>query len=157
MRFTTTELVNGTILVEGTDVRGVTDQEVLDPSFWNQRKLAAQQVEAVALVDAAIEALVAPVNAAIEQANALVAKAELDPLTYVLEGEDQAHQVATSARLHKLDRGSIVLRAIDEGQEDRLIWINHQLVLTAAPVAPVRPVFTGPGESPSPDGVIELG
>lgn len=136
MSFTTTALANGSVLVEGTDVRGVTGQQVLVPTKWVELKRKNEVSTAVAGIDAAIEALVAPITAAVEAANAVIKAPSLDPLAYVVEGKDVEHQHGSKATLVKLDADSIIVRAIEEGASDRLIWVNGSLALTSAPAQP---------------------
>lgn len=142
-RFTTTPLAGGQVLIEGTDVRGKQDQEVVDGRQWAEVKARGNQAEALALVDAAIEALVAPITEAVEQANAMLAAPKLDPLFYVVEQEEVEHTHGRPELLTKLSRDSVILRAIEEGHEDRLIWIKGSLTVTAESVvatpAPVPP------------------
>ncbi len=151
-RFTITPLAGSGVLVEGEDVRGYMDQEVLNPTVWEGLKLREKHADAVAKVDAAIEALVAPIMEAAAEANAVLSAASLDPLLYVVEQEQVENVPGQPQILRKLDRDSIVLRAIEEGAEDRLLWINGHLQLTAQPVTPAVPEVTEPGESPSVDG-----
>lgn len=139
MSFKLTELAGTAVLVEGKDVRGTEGTEILDNSQWEDYKRRNDFDDALALVDEAIAALVAPITDAVKAANKKLAVPALDPLFYVVDNEETEHVSGQPRQITKLNRDSILLRAIEQGQEDRLIWVNDELVVTKAPVvtAPV--------------------
>lgn len=134
MSFQLTPLAGNAVLVEGTDVRGNTGSEVLDSTIWENAKRDAQYVSAIAGVDAAIAEVLAPIQAAADKANELNKPISLDPLFYVVQREGVEHVEGSPSVTLKLDRDGVILRAIEEGHENRLLWVNGELVVTAAPV-----------------------
>lgn len=146
MSFTLTKLAGSGTLVEGTDTRGNYGQALLDSSQWDEIKRHDLHQEAVASIDDAIAALVAPITEAIESARSKVAAPELDPLLYVVEQEGEDHVPGAPRIVSKLNPDSVVLRAIEEGADDRLLWLNDRLVLAAEPVRPA----TTPAEAGEP-------
>lgn len=138
--FRTTELADNTVLVEGTDVRGTEGQQVINPYAWVELKLRNEEKEAVASVDDAIKSLVAPITAAIEAANRRLTRPELDPLSYVTLSEGTEAVAGAPRELVKLDSDSVILRALEEGQGDRLIWVSGKLTLTKPSTSAPAPV-----------------
>ena len=139
MSFTTIALTGNKVLVEGTDVRGLSDSQVVDSTQWDRVKSHSTYKVALAAVDDAIATLIAPITAAVEAANEAAKPATLDPLLYFVEQDEIEHVAGQQKMLTKLNADSVILRAIEEGQGDRLLWVQHQLVLSAAPVTPVVP------------------
>lgn len=154
-RFTTTELAGGQVLIEGTDVRGTAGQQVVHGTQWATVKAAGNQDAALKLVDDAIAALVAPITAAIVQAKSLTAAPVLDPLFYVVDQEEVEHVFGAPRLLTKLSPDSVLLRVIEGGHDDRLIWINGNLTVTAAPVtaSAAKAPYTQPHSEPVDGGV----
>ena len=122
-------------LVSGTDARGNYGEAVICGAQWDHLTQRSMYDTAVAAYDEALQEFLAPIKAAAEAFDAAVTAPELDPLHYVVldEGVD-----ATSGRpreVVELDHSSVILRAIEQGLQDRLLWVGGtNLVLTAAPV-----------------------
>lgn len=137
--FTTTELADGQIIVEGTDVRGNEGQMVVNGSQWFALKRRTAHSEAVTRIDDAIAELVAPIQAAVDAANETLRLPELDPLLYIVEQEEKEGVPFQQKITTKLNHDSVILRAIETGQDNRLIWVNGVLVLTAQASTPQPP------------------
>jgi len=135
MTFTITELANDSVLVEGTDRRGVHGEQVLVAAEWFAHKRNVQIQDAKASLDQAFEAFYAPLTAAAEQLADKLSEIDVDPLLYVVEQEGSAGAAPTERIVRRLDNASVILRAIEEGHEDRLIWVNKELVLTKPQVS----------------------
>lgn len=130
-RFTITPLADGRYLVEGTDRRDVSGVTTVDGTQWDDIKRRKDVQGAHADFDKAFEAFYAPlVEAAEKLGKAHVV--EVDPLSYVVESEAVEATRGQAEQLTKLSRDSIILRAIETGQDDRLVWVNDDLVVTAA-------------------------
>lgn len=149
--FTQTKLAGTQVLVEGTDNRGFWGQQVLDSTQWEGIKARDVHSEALAKVDEAIATLIAPVTAAIEAATEATKPAELDPLFYVVESEETEHVAGSPRLLSKLNPDSVILRALEEGLGDRLIWVNDKLTVTAQPVPVADKTPLVPGDAVSPE------
>lgn len=131
MSFTRTNLVGDDVLVEGTDVRNVDGSMVVNAKQWLHIKRHNSFQAALTSVDDAIEALLAPVQAAIDDAQASLKRPEMDSLLYVVEQEEVVGTEPQHRVITKLSPDSVILRVLEDGQDDRLIWVNDRLVLTA--------------------------
>ena len=131
--FTTTALANEFFLVEGTDVRGKHGECIVDGGEWLAIKRALGTDTAKEQLDAAIEEFFKPL---VEAAEAFTeAKAPVvDALSVVVLEEGTAGEPAREREVVHLGRDAQILRAIEEGATDRLLWVDGTLVITAAPV-----------------------
>lgn len=126
MTFTTLNLTNERVLVKGNDVYGGVGSTTLDASQWNELKVRKDLKAAQEDFDAAVEEFYAPIMAAADKAAKVLEKPEDSAAFIVLdEGtEGVAHQ---PKQIVKLTRDSIILRLIEGGNTDRLIWVNDEL------------------------------
>ena len=131
--FTTTALANENFLVEGTDVRGRYGECVIHGGEWLEIKRALGTDTAKEQLNAAIEEFFKPL---VEAADAFAAaKAPVvDALSVVVLNEGTTGEPAREREVVHLSRDSQILRAIEEGAADRLLWVGDELVITAAPV-----------------------
>lgn len=131
MTFTTTNLTNERVLVEGQDIRGTQGQQILDASQWLElgaRKAVSQARDAF---DQAVEEFFQPLVDAAEKASS-VAKRPTDSIGYVVLEEAEEGRPAKAGTLVKLHPHSVILRIIESGDTDRLRWVNDELVVTEA-------------------------
>jgi hypothetical protein len=155
MTLSVTKLAGSQVLVEGRDPRGVEGQEILDSTEWDSWKAHNKKKNVVAEVDAEIEAFLAPLTAAFDKLEAAASdKPELDPLFYVTEGEDVEAVAGESKTITRISRDSAILRAIESGQQNRLVWVKDRLVITAEPVQYTAPA---PVATPVPDETPDQG
>ncbi|QDP44836.1 hypothetical protein SEA_ARAXXI_17 [Microbacterium phage Araxxi] len=129
--FTTTTLTQNRVLVDGTDRFGVTDRKVLDATEYNELFAADQHSAAHEAFDAAVREFYAPLTAAVEEFEAAHA-AEEDDLFEIVVQEEVAPTLGQPEIRRRLGRDTVILRLIDQGEEDRLIWIKGELEITAA-------------------------
>ncbi|USH45464.1 hypothetical protein SEA_DOTI_17 [Microbacterium phage DoTi] len=129
--FTTTTLTQNRVLVDGTDRFGVTDRKVLDATEYNELFAADQHSAAHEAFDAAVREFYAPLTAAVEEFEAAHA-AEEDDLFELVVQEEIAPTLGQPEIRRRLGRDTVILRLIDQGEEDRLIWIKGELEITAA-------------------------
>ena len=136
--FTATALANEFFLVEGTDIRGKYGECIVFGGEWLEIKRARGTDTAKEQLDAAIEEFFKPL---VEAADAFAAaKAPVvDALSVVVLNEGTAGEPARERKVLHLTRDSQILRAIEEGATDRLLWVNGELVITAAPVEAPAP------------------
>lgn len=130
--FTTSQLRGDRVLVQGTDKNNIVSETVLDSTQWNEIKSHADYHLAEAGFNDAVEAHFADITAAAEAFAAAVAPKKLDPIEYfeikpAVEGVPAEQGVA-----HKLNRDSVILRLIEDGNFDRLVWVNNELEVLAA-------------------------
>jgi len=145
MQFTTTPLASNLVLVEGTDVRGNKGQTTVDGTEWNFLADRARIEQAHSAFDDKVEEFFAELTEAagqLEQAH----RVELDPLLFIVEQEESEGHAPQAQRTRALQPGTVILRAIEQGHTDRLLWVNGELVLTAAPVAAVATPAPGTPE-----------
>lgn len=130
--FTTTALANENFLVEGTDVRGKYGECVIYGGEWLAIKRTLGTDTAKAQLDAAIDEFFKPL---VEAADAFAAaKAPVvDALSVVVLDEGTTGEPAREREVVVLGQSSQILRAIEEGATDRLLWVDGSLVITAAP------------------------
>lgn len=140
MTFTTQRLVDSRMLVSGTDITGTAGKCTLDTTQWDEVKLNKEFSEATADFDAAVSTFFAPLDEAMEKLEAAGTKPEPDPTTFVVLQEEVVGQVAEPARLIKLNHDSIVLRLLEQGNTNRLVWVDDYLEILEANAAPVAPV-----------------
>jgi len=136
MSFKTIALAGNKVLVRGTDVTGSEGQEVLDSTQWLELNQKDVHGAAHAKFNEAVEAFFAPITDAIDELEAAHRiENAVDPLFYVVKGEAVEAVAGEAQEIIELNRDSVILRAIEEGQSDRLVWVNNHLEVTAAPVA----------------------
>lgn len=131
MSFSTTQLLNGEYLVEGTDSRGNEGVTVIDGTLWDNIKRHQQFHDAQTALDASFGEFYAPLEAAIDEVEATLTE-EPDPLTTWTFNEGRVGVDAQDSEVVDLDFGAFVLRAIEEGHEHRLLWATpERLIITA--------------------------
>ena len=130
--FTATALANESFLVEGTDIRGKYGECIVFGGEGLEIKRALGTDTAKEQLDAAIEEFFKPL---VEAADAFAAaKAPVvDALSVVVLNEGTTGEPAREREVVHLGRYAQILRAIEEGTTDRLLWVDGSLVLTAAP------------------------
>lgn len=129
MTFTTTKLVGSRVMVSGTDVNGVAGQAILDSSQWDE--IAADQAFSQAEKDfeAAAEAFFAPLVAAAEKVGKQLERKD-DPISYVVLQDEVEATPGQRRQLVKLTKDSIVLRLLEQGDTNRLVWVNGEIEVT---------------------------
>lgn len=137
MTFTTSNLVNDRVLVQGTDGNGVTNQTVIDGREWAEVKAHQEFNAADADFDKAVNEFFAPLVKAAEAREA-VFKQEEDPLSLVILDEGEEGTPARARQVRRLSRDSMILRLIESGQDDRLVWVDSDLEILQKPVSPTR-------------------
>lgn len=151
MSFNITQLAGNKVLVDGTDYRGTTGETILDGAGFANLQEQERLRDAHAEFDASVEDFFAPL---LEAAEKLDAKHEvvLDPLTNIVIDEGSEGEVRRSATIIELDTDTAILRAIDSGNTDRLVWVKDELVLTAYVPAEVEDEVA----TPAADGEVHV-
>jgi len=135
MSFDTTRLVGSRVMVVGTDTFGTKGQTVLDSTQWDEVKGNTAYDQALEAFDAAVADFFAPIIEAADAATAATISKPQDPSSYVVLSEAVEGVAGKPAQLVHLNNDSIVLRLIESGDEDRLVWVDGGLeVLELAPV-----------------------
>lgn len=139
MTFTITKLTGSRALIQGTDILGTDGKTVVSTEEWDGIQAHKDLHVAGDAFDAAVEEFFAPLNEAAEKLKAAGMGKAIDEDTFVVlhEGTEPVEGVAPV--VSHLSHDSIVLRLIERGDGDRLVWVNDQLEIleraeTPAPV-----------------------
>ena len=129
--FTTTELTRNRFLVEGTDSLGTINKVVLDGTQYKQLKGDAGDTAAVEAFDKAVAKFYAPLTKAAEALEAAIKAPEGDLFSEVVQ-EAVAPTLGQPEVRVRLTADTVILRFIEQGATDRLIWVGNDLEITAA-------------------------
>ena len=129
MTFNLTMLAGDQALVTGSKKA---QRCVLDASQWIQLKQHKARMEAEEVFDATVEEFYKPLTeAAGEYESRLGQIMKADPaFEYVIQPGAEGTE-KTSREVYYLDDASAILRMIESGDTDRLIWVNDQILITA--------------------------
>jgi len=125
--FTTTPLVSGGVLVEGTDSKGNDGTTILRSERWDAVVHIRTHTVATDEFNEMVEEFFKPLTDAADKAKALIAgpTSDWDMVTIKAGTEYEEAQVV------HLDEDGILLRLLAEGQHDKLRWVNgDKLVAT---------------------------
>ena len=126
-------LANHRALVTGLDEAGVQHQTVLNTEEWDQLNKRTGFTAAIEEYDAKVAEFFKPLTEAadrLENAH----KIQTDPAFYVVEQEAVTPTEGRPELLHFLSHDSVVIRLIEEGREDRLVWVGDDIeILEDAP------------------------
>jgi hypothetical protein len=124
--FTTKNLTNERVLVQGADVDGVKGQVVLDASQWLELKARADVKTAGAEFDTAVEEFYAPLLEAAERVGKALER-PTDSLAHVVLDEGEEPRMGRAPQIVHLTKDSMILRLIEDGNTDRLVWVGDDL------------------------------
>jgi len=136
MTFTTSKLTGERVLVRGTDVFGAIGETVLDSSQWSEVNSRKEFSQATDEFDKAVAEFFKPLTEAAEKIGKKMEK-QPDAASYVVLSEAQAGVEAKPGQLIKLTNDSICLRLIEQGNTDRLVWVDKKLEVLAVEDVPV--------------------
>lgn len=129
MSFSTIKLANDRVVVRGTDIHGTSGETIVNGAQWAEVGARTEFKQATEAFDQAVEDFFAPLTQAIEAVESKVAKPS-DSIGYVVFEEAEEGRPHKPGQLIKLTRDSVVLRLIEQGNTDRLIWVNGELEVT---------------------------
>lgn len=129
MSFNLTMLAGNQALITGDKSK---QRCVLDATQWIQIKQHQQLIEAEEVFDASVEEFYKPLTEAAESYESMLGQiVKADPaFEYVLQPGAEGTE-KTSREVYYLDNASAILRMIESGSTDRLIWVNDQILITA--------------------------
>ena len=130
-QFKTIRLANHRVLVDGTDVFGYQNRTVLDSTQWDGIQATVNQTTAEDQFNKAVEEFYAPL---IEKIDAIVAAEEksiVDDAYTLVVGETVEAVDAVAPAVYRLSQDSAILRLIEEGKADRLVWVGDKLEIIA--------------------------
>lgn len=123
MTFQTQELMDNRVLVTGSDVFGNKGQTTLDSTQWTELNARSDLNLAQQAFDETVEAFFAPLMEAAEKLQQAVER-PTDSISYVVLDEGSEGEAARPANIVRLTRDSIILRLIEQGDTDRLVWTD---------------------------------
>lgn len=147
MTFTTAKLTNERVLVKGTDRFGTEGTTVLDGSEWAEVQRRYSFTEATQNFDATVEEFFAPLFEATDKLDASLKRPGPDPITYVVFDEGVEGTPSRHRDVVRLNQDSVVLRLIEQGNFDRLVWVLDSLeVMTVEELPEVADLEGGPAD-----------
>ena len=123
--FTVQTMLGGTALVSGTDITGKSGQTIVSTVQWDELTGRDNFSKATADYDAAVEKFFAPLDKAAKKAKKALERPSQDPSEYIVLKEAVKGRESQPAEVVALNRDSIILRLIEEGQTDRLVWVDE--------------------------------
>jgi hypothetical protein len=123
--FTIQTMLGGTALVSGTDKLGNEGKTIVSTTQWDELTGRDNFSQAEADFDAAVEEFFKPLTKAAKKAKKALARPSQDPAEYIVLKEEVKGQAHQPAEIVPLSRDSIILRLIEEGQTDRLVWVDE--------------------------------
>lgn len=128
--FTIQRLVNDRAVVKGTDIHGTSGSTIIFTNQWDELEARVAHDEALADFDAKVEEFFAPISEAAEALEKTHFK-QVDPLSVIVIEEPEEHRRGNPGTMVQLTRDSQILRLIDQGNTDRLIWVGDDLEISA--------------------------
>ena len=126
MTLTTTRLAGHRTLVQGSDILGVHGKQILDSAEWDEIAATKQHTELHDEFDAKVKEFFAPI---MEAADALheAHKVQTDPAFYLVLDEGEEATPGRPEQVVALSHDSVVLRLLEQGAYNRLVWVNDSL------------------------------
>ena len=124
MTFTVQNMLGDQALVSGTDIRGNEGQAIVSTVQWDELKARKDFSSASEDFDREVEAFFAPLTEAAEKLEAAIAPKAPDSAAYIVLSEKVEGTPSKPAQVVQLSKDSIVLRLIEEGDTDRLVWVT---------------------------------
>ena len=124
MTFVVQIMLGAQALVSGSDHRGNEGKAIVSTTQWDELKQRTNFSSASEDFDAAVKAFFAPLTEAAETVKA-AAKKEQDPLEYVVLKKGVEAVAGETDQIVELSKDSIILRLIEEGNTDRLVWVDE--------------------------------
>ena len=125
-QFTTTQLVGGGTLVEGTDINGKSGTTILLSDSWNMVQEYRRTSMAKEAFDAEVEAFFEPLVTAANDAQALIDGPKPTNLSVVELVTPSKGEEGFSV---ELDTDGVILRLLDEGGFSQLRWVSDDLLV----------------------------
>ena len=134
MTLSITRLAGSRALVQGSDFAGTIGKQVISSAEWDAFKASTKFDDLTASFNEKVASFFAPITEAIDELAELTEQETLgDPAFYVRLQEAVEPTEGQPEILQQLSYDSVVLRLIEEGATDRLIWVNDKLEILAAP------------------------
>jgi hypothetical protein len=133
--FTITRLVNDRAIVRGTDTFGTEGTTTVSTSQWDTVNANVNYKQAEADFESAVEEFFAPITAAHEAMHRSVER-PTDSASFIVLDEGSEGVPAKPRDLIRLNRDSVILRLVEQGDTTRLVWVDGELeILEVLPVS----------------------
>jgi len=124
MSFTMQTMLGSTAVVSGTDINGNSGSTTVSTAQWDELNGRTNFSKAQADFDAEVEKFFEPLTEAADKATAALAGKTQDPIEFVVLADETKGVKAAPAQIVSLSKDSIIIRLIEEGTTDRLVWVN---------------------------------
>lgn len=132
MTFQVQNMLGNKALVSGTDLAGNEGKTIVDTTQWDELRARKNFTSAKADFDAAVEEFFAPITEAAEALEKAVETKAPDAAAYIVLSEEVEGVAHQPRKVVALSQDSIVLRMIEEGNTDRLIWVDESTLAVLA-------------------------
>lgn len=159
MTFTKLQLSGNRVLIKGTDSQGTGPREtVVDGTEWTEVNRRKQSAKAGDEFDAVVEEFFRPLVEAAEKLDKASDEGPRDSNAFVILEEGSEGTPAIQEKVVHLSKDSQILRLLDEGHDNRLIWVGDELeILDVLPGTNVPVVGNGdPHGAGSPESAGEF-
>ena len=126
MTFTINRLVGNRAVIAGNDKFGTVNSIVVDTTQWDDINKTTQFDQAQEAFEAAVEEFYAPILEAAEKAKQAI-KRPTDSIGYVVLHEGVEATAGQAEHLIHLNHDSILMRVVESGNTDRLMWVGDNL------------------------------
>jgi hypothetical protein len=124
MSFTMQRMLGNQAVVSGTDINGQDGSTTVSTTQWDELNGRTGFSKAQDEFDAAVEEFFKPLTDAAEKVTAAMAGKTSDPVEFVVVNEAVEGVAAKPATIVGLSKDSIIIRLIEEGDTDRLVWTS---------------------------------
>ena len=125
MSFIVQNMLGAQALVSGTDHLGNEGKTIVSTTQWDELKARTGFSVATEDFDAAVLEFFAPLTEAAKKLGASVERKKQDPTEYVVIKNGVEAVAGEPNEVVGLTRDSIILRLIEEGNTDRLVWVDE--------------------------------
>jgi hypothetical protein len=133
--FTITRLVGDRAIVAGTDTFGSEGKTVVSTTQWDEVKANTAFKQAEVDFTSAVEEFFAPLTQAAEAMHTKLERPD-DAASYIVFDEGSEGTPAKQRQLVRLERDSVILRLVEQGDTTRLVWVDDELeILEVLPVS----------------------
>lgn len=148
-QFTITRLVGHRAIITGQDQFGTEGRILVDTRQWDEVLRLTARDQATQEFDQAVEQFFAPLTEAVEAFEQAQQRRAEDDLTTVVVREPVEGAHAQPGLKITLNPDSLLLRLVEAGNFDRLVWVHDDVLEVLAldePVADSEPVADGAGQ-----------
>lgn len=125
MSFIVQIMLGSQALVSGKDLLGNEGKTTVSTTQWDELNARTNFSSATEDFDAAVEAFFAPLVEASEKVDKALSPKERDPAEYVVLKKGIEAVAGEHDQIVELTRDSIILRLIEKGTTDRLVWVDE--------------------------------